>query len=87
MTGSAKLRGVSALPESTAGKRNRRGCRGGTGQSRPGRTARTRRDSDTGGNHCRFPADLLRPCGSDAGTAQPEYGKAPRLRAALFYSV
>ena len=51
MTGSAKLRGVSALPESTAGKRNRRGCRGGTGQSRPGRTARTRRDSDTGGNH------------------------------------
>ena len=79
MTGSAKLRGVSALPESTAGKRNRRGCRGGT--------ARTRRDSDTRGNHCRFPADLLRPCGSDAGTAQPEYGKAPRLRAALFYSV
>ena len=46
MTGSAKLRGVSALPESTAGKRNRRGCRGGT--------ARTRRDSDTRGNHCRF---------------------------------
>ena len=33
MTGSAKLRGVSALPESTAGKRNRRGCRGGTART------------------------------------------------------